>query len=392
MWEAIESNRRRSFVLIVLMGALLVMLGFSIGAYIDLRQGGPIGALAAVGVWLVMWIVAVASGDSILLSQAGAEPVSHEQAPQLFNVVEEMKIAAGLPAMPEVYVIDSPEPNAFAVGRTPEKSAVAVTSGLIKRLHRDELQGVIGHEIGHILNRDTRFMTQAAVMLGAIVMISDIFLRVMRDGGGRRSSRGRGQGQQIFVIIAIVLAILAPIAARMLWFACSRRREYLADATSARLTRFPEGLASALEKISGHALRGSSLGENRALAPLYIVSPLHLSSLFSTHPPIEDRIQILRSLGGNAGLAAYQAAYEGVHKRGVIGSQTLRQAETVAVRPPNEDEVQKLERVRETLGILDHAAGLAPIACACGLNLKIRANDPRASITCPRCGTKHTIL
>lgn len=395
MWEAIASNRRRSFVLIALLGVMLVLLGFVIGEAAQ-RGAGPMGALAAAGVWFVMWLVAAAGGDSILLGAAGAQQVSHEDAPQLFNVVEEMKIAAGLPVMPEVYIIDDPAPNAFAVGRSPERCAVAVTSGLVKRLGRDELQGVIGHEVGHILNRDTRFMTQAAVMLGAIVMISDIFMRSLWYGGGSRRRGGDrdNQGQQIMMLIAIVMAIVAPLAARLLWLACSRRREYLADATSARLTRYPQGLAAALEKIAAGAGAESKLAANRSLAPLYIENPLHLSGLFSTHPPIQERIDILRAMSGDAGLAGYQAAFEKVNGKPVMSPRTVEKTEPAPIRtagPERNAAAASIARSREALGILDRGAGLLTIACACGMTLKLRPDDPRTEIVCPRCGKRHQV-
>lgn len=395
MWEAIASNRRRSFVLIALLGVMLVLLGFVIGEAAQ-RGAGPLGALAAAGVWFVMWLVAAAGGDSILLGAAGAQQVSHEDAPQLFNVVEEMKIAAGLPVMPEVYIIDDPAPNAFAVGRSPKRCAVAVTSGLVKRLGRDELQGVIGHEVGHILNRDTRFMTQAAVMLGAIVMISDIFMRSLWYGGGSRRRGGDrdNQGQQIMMLIAIVMAIVAPLAARLLWLACSRRREYLADATSARLTRYPQGLAAALEKIAAGAGAESKLAANRSLAPLYIENPLHLSGLFSTHPPIQERIDILRAMSGDAGLAGYQAAFEKVNGKPVMSPRTVEKTEPAPIRtagPERNAAAASIARSREALGILDRGAGLLTIACACGMTLKLRPDDPRTEIVCPRCGKRHQV-
>jgi heat shock protein HtpX len=187
------------------------------------------------------------------------------------------------------------------------------------------------------------------------------------------------------------------LAARLLWLACSRRREYLADATSARLTRYPQGLASALEKISGEHPAESSLAANRTLAPLYIVNPLRVSSLFSTHPPIEERIEILRKMNGDAGYEAYQAACESVHGKGVIGRASLHEAEPVAIRPPSaEDEPaaraeESVARSREALGILDRGAGLLTIACQCGMTLKLRPDDPRTMIACPRCGRVHQI-
>jgi len=239
---------------------------------------------------MVSWI----SGASMILSLSGARKVSHDDEPLLYNVVEEMKIASGLP-MPEVYVIESEAPNAFATGRDPDHSAVAVTRGLLQKLDRDELQGVIGHEMAHIGNYDIRYAMLAAALAGAIAMISDAFLR----GGGRRGGGPRG-GAAILMILAVLLAVLAPISAAILQMAVSRKREMLADATSVQFTRNPEGLASALAKI---ALDPAPLeNANRATQHLYIINPLKSFSmsagaLFSTHPPTEARINALRKMG-----------------------------------------------------------------------------------------------
>ena len=197
----------------------------------------------ALVIWLIMALVALIGGDSVLLHTAGAYHIDKEDAPRHLNVVEEMTIASSLGSMPRVYIIEDDAPNAFAVGRNPEKAAVAVTSGLLKRLTRDELQGVVAHEIGHIRNLDVRFMTLAAVMVGSIVLLSEVFMHYLWFGGGRRSSsrKGGGQAQIILLVVGILAAILAPIVARMLYFACSRRREYLADASAAQFTRFPDG-------------------------------------------------------------------------------------------------------------------------------------------------------
>ncbi len=211
-----------------------------------------------------------------------------------------MKISAGLPTMPKIYIINEVAPNAFATGIKPENSAVAVTAGLLARLNRDELQGVIAHEVSHIVNRDVMFMTFAGIMLGSIVLISEVFLRSLWFGGGRyssKSSKSSGQGQMIIMIVAIVFAILAPILAQLLYFAISRKREYLADASAVRYTRYPEGLASALEKISDNTIELKTA--NKVTAPMYIVNPLKpkgqkLSDLTSTHPPISERIRILK--------------------------------------------------------------------------------------------------
>ncbi len=404
MWEAIRQNRRRSYFLIGLMAVILVALGAAIGLYVDPQQGVVFGAGVALLVWLMLWLVAVSSGDSILLSSVNAHEIRKEDAPQLWNVVEEMTIASGLGKMPRVYVIDDSGLNAFAVGRKPEVAAVAVTSGLLRKLSRDELQGVIAHEIGHIRNLDVKFMTLAGVMVGAIVLISDVFLRALFYGGGRRRSRGGGKGggqaAAIMLVVAIALAILGPIFAQLLYFACSRRREYLADASSARFTRYPEGLASALEKISRRASSKSKTETkaNRVMAPMYIVNPLQARSaagLTSTHPPTQKRVRILRSMGGQAGFAAYEAAYRQATgaKRGCIGARTLESADAVAARSatPAARKQDAVERAREVSDLVDRMAEYLFLACACGLRIKIPPDFKRDSVSCPRCGREHEI-
>src|ERR1043166_4428984 len=324
MWEAIESNKRRSTILVVCMAALLLGLGFAIGGAFDPRRGPYVGVAIALGVWFILWMVALFQGDQILLATAGATRIEHHDAPLLFNVVEEMKIASGLEAMPEVYVMPDDVPNAFAIGRPPGRCAGAVPSGLLRIMNRDELQGVIGHEIGHLKNRDTVFMMLVGVMLGAIVLVADLFLR-MGGTGGRRRSRDGGNAQVIFLVIALVFAILAPLLAQMIYFACSRRREYLADASSARFTRYPEGLASALEKLQVAQVRREEV--NRVLAPMFIVSPMQglaAIGLMSTHPSTEDRIRILRSMAGGAAFTNYEAAFQKIVGRGsCIGARAL---------------------------------------------------------------------
>jgi len=272
-------------MLFIAMGLCLIILGYLIGETFLAPRGGAAsfpgpGGIAGVGIalliWFVMSLVSYFSGDSILLAVSKAREVTPDVHPRLYNVVEEMRIAAGAPSMPKVYIIDDPAPNAFATGRTPDKCAIAVTAGLLERLNRDELQGVVAHEMSHIVNRDVQFMTFAGILLGGIVLISHIFARSMfysgssrRFGGGGKSG---GQGQMIMVIAALVFAILAPILARLLYFAISRKREYLADASGARLTRYPEGLAAALEKISSSTKDLKSA--NKVTAPMYIVNPL----------------------------------------------------------------------------------------------------------------------
>ncbi|HEY3245311.1 MAG TPA: M48 family metallopeptidase [Phycisphaerae bacterium] len=396
MWEAIRQNRRRSWVLILAMGIVLAALGVAIGTYVDPQIGGILGAAAAIFIWLMLWLTAT-FGDRVLLSGSGAREISKPDAPQLWNIVEEMTIAAGLPKPPRIFVIDDDAPNAFAVGRSPKGACVAVTSGLLRRLNRDELQGVIAHEIGHISNLDIRFMTLAAVMLGSIVLLSDVFLRSLFYGGGRRRSsrEGGGQAQIVALVIALALAVLGPIFAQLLYFACSRRREFLADASSARFTRYPEGLASALEKIASAAPGARKV--NRAIAPLYIINPLQGAgslTLFATHPPTLVRVQILRTMAG-AGLAEYEQAYQRVTAAGgCIDNQSLAADSPEPIRAPSadsEDPARAVERSREALDVVNRLANYAFIACPCGVRIKVPPDSPRDTITCPRCGRSHPV-
>ncbi len=311
MWEAIAANKRRSAWLIFILALLLAVIGGAIGLLIG---GSPetalFGLFIGIVVWGVMLLINMAGGESVLLASANAREISHDDAPQLYNIVEEMRIAAALPAMPKVYIIDTPVPNAFAVGLKPERACIAVTSGLLERLTRDELQGVVAHELGHISNRDTLFMTLAGVTLGAIVLLADFGIRMMFWGGGGRSRRssssssgkGGGAAMAVMMIVAVVLAILAPLIARLLYFACSRQREYLADASAAQYTRLPGGLASALGKIAAQQ-DPKKIPVNRVVAPMYAVNPLAArgsSSIWGTHPPTQERINRLLAMQGEA--------------------------------------------------------------------------------------------
>lgn len=398
MWEAVRGNARKSWALIFLLGLLLLALGGVIGGAWVGPDGIFFGLVGAGGIWLVMTIVAVTQGANILLALSGAREVRHDDAPQLFNLVDEMRIASALPAMPRVFIIESASPNAFAVG-TPDHAAVAVTTGLLAVLSRDELQGVIAHEIGHIHNQDTRFMTIAGVMLGTIVLLADVFVRGMFFGGGRRRSSRSDQGgglQLALMIIALVLAILAPILANLLYLACSRSREYLADASAAIFTRYPEGLASALEKIAGSPTKMENV--SRATAPMYIINPLAAvggNGLFSTHPPTAERVRILRTMSG-AGLQDYEAAYrsaKGVGP-GLIGAATLRAEGELAmrgIRAAVPDSREHRRQVRDSNDILLRANDFRFIDCSCGLRFKLPPRFSASSLQCPRCGTSHQV-
>src|SRR5271157_3952366 len=279
MWEQIRANRTRSIILVILMGLLLVLIGWFIG--LVFVANGIVGLVIALIIWGIMTLVAYFQGDNILLSVAGAKKISPSDHQQLYDVVEEMKIASGLEKMPDIYIIDDPSLNAFATGRDPNHAAVSITSGLLQKLNRDELQGVIGHEISHIKHRDVLLMSMCSVLLGTIVILSFYASRVMMfgaiaggGGGNRRSSsrnNGGGGGALIIMVFAILLMILAPVFAQLIYFAISRKREYLADASSALYTRYPEGLASALEKLEQSTTPVKNA--TQATAPMYIVNP-----------------------------------------------------------------------------------------------------------------------
>jgi heat shock protein HtpX len=402
MWELIRANKRNSIILMVVMASVLLILGFVIGIVFFGQEGGFFGLMIASAIWLVLTLISFSSGDQILLSASHAQPVTHEVHPQLFNVVEEMKIAAGLPAMPKIYIINDPAPNAFATGRNPQNASVAVTAGLLARLNRDELQGVIAHEISHIVHRDILFVTLAGIMLGSIVLLSQVFLRGMfyssMAGSRRRYSsggRGSGQAQIVIMIIAIVAAILAPILAQLLYFALSRRREYLADAGAARLTRYPEGLASALEKIAGDPSPQLAT-VNQVTAPMYIVNPfkkkkqMKLSDLTSTHPPISERIKILRNMSQGASFKQYSEAFTKVthNKKTVVPVAALSAKEDVAFRQAGPEETAKDRRdkqLRQVGDIMRRVNQFIFLACACGLKLKIPPNYKSNKVNCPRC-------
>lgn len=301
--DRISANKRNSLLLILVFIAFVAVFGYVIGfAWIGDPAGALFGLALAFTVGIVSGIATYYGGARMVLAASRAREVTHDEAPVLYNVVEEMALAGGLP-MPKVYIIDDTAPNAFATGRDPEHAAVAVTSGLLEKLDRDELQGVMAHEMSHVGNFDIRYAMLVGVLVGTTVLISDFFLRGLWWGGGRRTGGNRGGGggqiQLIMILVGIVLAILAPIFARLLQLSISRQREYLADATAVKLTRNPKGLADALEKISGD--KEVLEAANRATAHLYIVNPIkrferRAKGLFSTHPPIEERVSILRSL------------------------------------------------------------------------------------------------
>jgi len=395
MWQLIRVNKRNSIILMALMASVLLLLGYIIG---EAFGGGVFGLIIALAVWAILAAISFSAGDQILLASSRAKPVTKKVHPQLFNVVEEMTIAAGLGKMPKIYIINDPAPNAFATGRNPQSASVAVTAGLLARLNRDELQGVIAHEISHIIHRDILFVTLAGIMLGSIVLISQVFLRGMFYSSmtSRRrystSSGGGGQAALVMMIVAIVCAILAPLFAYLLYFALSRKREYLADAGAARLTRYPEGLARALEKISDTDLRLASA--NKVTAPMYIVNPLNkkgmkLSDLTSTHPPISQRIRILRNMSHGASLADYSKSYSQTTKKALpLPAAALKEKQPVELRPPGAkpEKTSPAKQLRQVNDIMRMVNDFTLLTCLCGLKVKIPPNFRKKSVRCPRCG------
>jgi len=314
-YSQIGANRRNSFLLVFLVLALFGALGFSIGYAFSGSGVGAAGVTAfALFLGVLLAVGSYFGGDSLVLATSGAKEVDETSAPQLLNVVREMAIAANVP-MPKVYLIDDTAPNAFATGRDPKHASVAITTGLLEKLDREELQGVMGHELSHVRNYDIRFALLVGVLVGSIALLADFFLRFSFWGGAGRRSRndsgGSNGAQAAMFVVALILSILAPIAARLVQLAVNRQREYLADASSVELTRNPYGIERALAKISTdqEVLEVA----NRATQHMYFTNPIkkfeeRSSNLFSTHPATLDRINRLRKLTGDAPLAGAEAA------------------------------------------------------------------------------------
>ncbi len=297
MYDQIASNKFRSAALVAVFVLLVLALGYVFGQATDWGYGGLVLALVVsfAMAWGSYWY-----SDKIVLRMSRARPVDRDTEPYLVNTVEGLAIAAGL-STPKAYVIDDPAPNAFATGRNPENAAIAVTSGLVQKLERLELEGVIAHELSHVKNYDTLVQTLAAVLAGTVALVSDWMLRSFFWGGGRRrDSKEGGRGQGVFVLVGLALAIVSPLFAGLIQMAISRKREYLADANGALLTRYPQGLADALRRIAADTNRLAVA--NKATESLYIANPLKdygrggLNALFNTHPPIADRIARLEAM------------------------------------------------------------------------------------------------
>jgi heat shock protein HtpX len=403
MWELIQANKRKSIFIFIGMGLLLILIGFTFGSFYSPDNGGFIGIFFAIMLWGILSMVSYFAGSKILLAVSGAKEVTQDVHPQLYNVVEEMRIAANLPHQPKIYIIADAAPNAFATGIKPENSAIAVTAGLLGTLNRDELQGVVAHEMSHIVNRDILVMTFAGMMLGAITLMAEVFTRSLWFGGGSRykskSSDKGGQAQIIILVLAIALAILGPIMAQLLYFAISRKREYLADASAVRLTRYPDGLASALEKISSTNLDLKTA--NKVTAPMYIINPLkkkgmQVANLTSTHPPITERINILRSMTQGVNFANYQNAFNSVKGKtsGLIPQSGLTDLSIIGLRSSDlsQTSFETDKQIKREVGdLMMKLNDFFFINCTCGVKIKVPPDYKNNSITCPKCGRIHNI-
>lgn len=300
IYNQIDANRRKTWLIMFLFTAFILAVAYIFT--LTLGYEGP-SALGFVGIFLIIAgfvnFFSYYFSDAVVIAISGAKPIEKKDNPELYRIVENLCIGSGLPA-PKIYIINDPAPNAFATGRDPKHAVLAVTTGLLERMEKIELEGIVAHELSHIKNYDTRVMTIVVILVGLVALLADVFMRSFFWGGGGRS-RDRDRGAAILMIVALILAISAPIIAQLIKLAISRKREYLADASGALLTRYPEGLAQALGKIAAYpeSLRQA----NTATAHLYIVNPFRgreakswFTHLFSTHPPIEERIKILRAM------------------------------------------------------------------------------------------------
>jgi heat shock protein HtpX len=295
IYDRIAANRRKTFLLLIGFFVLMMVTTTVIG----LAWGLPPGLSPVIAVFVLAFAAFSYFGSAgVALAVSGAKPVAKEQAPELFRTVENLCIGAGLP-MPKVYVIEDGSMNAFATGRDPKHASVAITRGLLEKLDRRELEGVMAHELSHVGNRDTLLMTTLVVLVGSLALLADLMFRMTWYGAGSRGSyKGKNSGGYL-IILAVILALVTPIVARIITMAVSREREYLADASGALLTRYPDGLARALEKIRGDT--DPLDAATKATSHLYFVNPLTdhasaLNNMFASHPPIEERIRLLRAM------------------------------------------------------------------------------------------------
>jgi heat shock protein HtpX len=297
IYKAISANIWKSYFILACFMAFAAVVAYVIS---KATGYGVSGGMLVFVIAIIYSFISYFYSDKIVLATSGAKQIKKKDHPELFRIVENLAIGNGMP-MPKIYIIEDASPNAFATGRDPKHAAVAATTGILERLNKSELEGVLAHELSHVKNYDTRVLAITAVLVGFISLLTDMFMRQLFWGGLRNNDNRDSRAQMIFLVIGIVLAIIAPIVATLIQLAISRKREFLADASGALLTRYPEGLASALEKISKDPRPMQNASS--ATAHLFIVNPFKgkgfagtITKLFSTHPPMEERVKILRSM------------------------------------------------------------------------------------------------
>ncbi len=427
--ELIRKNKRKSINLLILSFVILLIVGYILGdifyTYLMPRNSSDYGSnrtifalgfAGFIGLIELIQIYLIFNGKPKgVFKQLGLKPANETKFAKLNNVIAEMSIAAGLGKPPEAYVIPTEAINAMAFGTSPEQGAIAVTAGLLSVCNRDELQGVVAHELSHLINRDSMLLEVCRSTLGMVIVLRDVMLRSIYWGSmgqqNYRTNRSSGKGKQsgmhlVFIILGVIFAILAPIMVQLIYFALSREREYLADAVSARLTRYPAGLASALTKIAYSTHSMDKIDKITSAA--FIDQPngdVIISSKGSkTHPPIWNRIKILRKMSGGAGYIDYQKAYQEVMQTraefmpaSVAGSKTnlpLREAEAIGDEPgliSTQEEMVALNRNIRVDDVIRLSEGFGFINCECGMNIKVPPEYGKFEIKCPRCGRRHVL-
>ena len=412
MWFIIEQNKRKTAIFLVILTLFFLFFGAALGfsfssdMYNGTYYGTSIGLLVGFISFIGIIFYTKFNASKFFLSQAGAVPVEKDDLPVLFNVVEEMSIAASLGFIPKIYVINSEIPNAFSVGVNEKNASVAVTVGLLSNLNRDELQGVIAHEIAHIKNLDSLYLMYAGVIFGAVVCVSDAIIR-----GFARSRNRKGGGAGL--LIALILALISPILVKLLYLTISRKREYLADACACQYTRYPTGLASALNKISNFSFSGDKnavikdekMNSGQVVSCMYIHNflqkekPNFFDELFSTHPSTRKRIEVLKQMGASD-IEEYNKVYRAVvSDKALINNKNLikMNIESIPIVAPLVEQTETKEetriiRQRKAKDGLKKAMNYKVIHCDCDTKLKIPPELQISEITCPNCNKVHKIL
>ncbi|MFW6014865.1 MAG: M48 family metalloprotease [Halanaerobiales bacterium] len=395
MWKLINLNKRKTIYLFLILTIFNIIAGYGVGFllyigakhynYNNFHEIGLLGAVIAFLNLVISWLFSYYSGDNMILSRCNAQKLKRDNHPQLFNIVEELCISANLNYVPDLYATPSLAANAFAVGIKKEKSSIVITTGLLKILNRNQIQGVLAHELAHIINRDTLYLTFA----GSALMVKNkpIF------GDNRHQLGNKGSGLAALVKLYMLLIY---IVSRIIYFSLSRNREYLADATAIRLTRYPEGLASALEKINSCKRKIKNV--NYFTAPLYINNPLTRES-YKTHPPIDKRIKILRNITREVSYEQYQNAYNYINKnnKNIIPVEEIKKDQHIPIK--EEKNIEENNKIIYENTKRDFSSAkkniekelFKYILCKCGTTLKMKNECDLLKISCPNCGSRHNV-